>query len=214
MNVKNALLLIVALLSYLSVNAQTTIPGGNVSGTWDAAGSPYLIEGEIIVPHSESLNIDPSVVIVFRGHYKLIVHGLLFAEGTENDSILFTAADTSSGWHSIRFIDAPDSSRLSYCIIQYGNAEGSWTSDDKHGGGIYCMNSNPVISNCTIQYNRAQYSPEGFGGGIYCDNSSPSIDNCNICENFSTKGGGLYFINNSDATVTRCMIAENTIPHY
>ena len=31
----------------LNSNAQTNIPGGNVSGTWTLAGSPYLTQLEI-----------------------------------------------------------------------------------------------------------------------------------------------------------------------
>ena len=30
--------------------AATTIPGGNVTGTWSPAGSPYIIQGDVIVP--------------------------------------------------------------------------------------------------------------------------------------------------------------------
>ncbi len=35
--------------------AASTIPGGNVSGTWDVAGSPYLIDGDITVPAGADL---------------------------------------------------------------------------------------------------------------------------------------------------------------
>ena len=43
------------------LSAATTIPGGNVSGIWDAAGSPYLIEGDITVPAGQTLTIEPGV---------------------------------------------------------------------------------------------------------------------------------------------------------
>ena len=30
--------------------AETTVSGGNVAGVWTVAGSPFLIEGDIVVP--------------------------------------------------------------------------------------------------------------------------------------------------------------------
>jgi hypothetical protein len=130
--------------------AQTSVPGGNVSGIWTSSGSPYNIEGEITIPSSDTLIIEPGVDVIFQGHYKLIVNGWLLAEGTEEDSILFTAANTSEGWHGIRFIDAPDSSKLIFCHITNGYAIGISGGSDDEGGGIYCDSSNPVISNCLI----------------------------------------------------------------
>jgi hypothetical protein len=55
---KSFLLLIVVVLSLAlsvpvsaeSLSAATTIAAGDVSGTWDVAGSPYLIDGDITVP--------------------------------------------------------------------------------------------------------------------------------------------------------------------
>ena len=172
-----------AILATTIVSSQTVIPGGNVSGTWVAFSSPYLIEGEITVPSDSTLNIEPGVEVNFQGHYKLIVNGFLEAMGTESDSILFTTSDTSDGWHGIRFIDAPDSSHLSFCIIKHGQASGD--SPDTRGGGIYCENSNPQISHCTITGNLACDD----GGGIYCSTSSPTISWCTITGN-SAAGTG------------------------
>ena len=193
----------VLLVSVFTAFAQTIIPGGNVSGTWSAAGSPYLIEGEITIPSSDTLIIGPGVDVNFQGHYKFIVNGWLLAEGTENDSIIFTAADTSEGWHGIRFIDAPDSSHLYYCILQYGRATGP--SHDNDGGAIYCESSNPSISNCTISGNSAVV----WGGGIYCLDSSPSISNCAISGNSADSGGGIY-CEFSNPSISNCAISGNT----
>lgn len=171
-----------AILATTIVSSQTNIPGGNVSGTWVVSGSPYLIEGEITVPSDSTLTIEPGVEVNFQGHYKLIVNGFLEAIGTESDSILFTTADTN-GWHGIRFLDAPDSSHLSFCIIKHGHASG--VSPDTRGGGIYCDNSNPQISHCTITENWACDD----GGGIYCTASSPTISWCTITGNRAAESG-------------------------
>ncbi|TKJ41666.1 hypothetical protein CEE37_03615 [candidate division LCP-89 bacterium B3_LCP] len=195
-----------------AVSAQTIIPGGDVSGTWEAVGSPYLIEGEITVPADSILNIEPGVEVNFQGHYKLIVNGYLEALGAEGDSILFTAAYTSEGWHGIRFIEAPDSSHLSYCIIEYGRAFGD--SLDHHGGSIMCESSSPVIGHCTISRN----SSEGNGGGIYCtaneSSSNPTIHHSSITGNSAAIfGGGLCtegWMYPTEPNISYCDISENS----
>jgi predicted outer membrane repeat protein len=178
-----------------------------VSGTWRAAGSPYLIEGEITIPADSTLIIEPGVEVIFQGYYKLVVNGFLDAVGTETDSILFTAADTSEGWHSIRFIEAPDSSRLFYGVVQYGRATGS--EMDLNGGGIYSYFSNPSINHCTISQNSA----ENMGGGIYCWASNATIDHCivsgNRTNNWSGRGGGVCG-SCSDFYINNCTVIGNS----
>ncbi|MBU1650823.1 right-handed parallel beta-helix repeat-containing protein, partial [bacterium] len=176
-------LMMVVLVQFAS--AQTTVPGGYVSGTWNASGSPYLIDGEITVHSDSALTIGYGVDVIFQGHYKLIVNGLLEANGTEQDSILFTAADTSIGWHGIKFVSASDSSLLKYCQIVYAKGNSPF-----EGGGIYCDNSSPTIKNCLIEN---CYAHEGGGiCGYY--NSSPLIEgNSFISDSASVSGGAMYF---------------------
>ncbi len=197
----------ILILGVLTVtgNSQTIVPGGPVSGTWTQAGSPYLIEGEITIPDGETLNVAPAVEVIFQGHHKFIVNGYLEATGTAEDSIIFTAADTSEGWHGIRFNHAPDSSHLIFCIVQYGYATGSDPED--WGGGIHIYNSNPVISHCLIERNSAV-----VGGGICCWYSNPTIENCIISENTATGvgavAGGIYGWE-SNPTINQCVITGN-----
>ena len=73
---------------------QTHIPEGNVSGKWIKQNAPYYIDGEIKIPRGKKLIIDPGVKIIFNGHYKFIVNGILEAKGAENDSIYFTPRNT------------------------------------------------------------------------------------------------------------------------
>jgi predicted outer membrane repeat protein len=92
---------------------------------------------------------------------------------------------------------------------------GSGTTDGGvlYGGGIYCGNSIPTITNCTITGNSADY-----GGGIYCYNSFPTITDCTITGNSSNavpdvdstgNGGGIYCYNSSP-TITKSTISDNT----
>ena len=91
--------LISLLLLFLSFQTlpQTHISSGIVNGKWLKQNSPYLIDGEIIIPRGKKLIVESGVKIIFTGHYKLIVNGILEARGTKQDSIYFFPSDTSVG---------------------------------------------------------------------------------------------------------------------
>ncbi|MDP6312040.1 MAG: right-handed parallel beta-helix repeat-containing protein, partial [Phycisphaerales bacterium] len=90
-------------------------------------------------------------------------------------------------------------------VVQCAGGEGADTiiegftitgGSANYGGGIYCNNSSPTITGCTISDNTATYG----GGGIFCEDSSPTITDCTITNNivvgFSSEdpgvGGGIY----------------------
>ena len=74
--------------------------------------------------------------------------------------------------------------------------------------GIVCVNSFPTISNCTISSNLNCMSYGG--GGIYCTNSSPTINNCIIKDNGDSPFGfGGIECSNSSPTITNCIITNN-----
>ena len=196
---KNLIFLLINILLYLSsfVQSQTIIEAGEVSGTWDQTGSPYLVEGDVIIANDSVLTIHPGVEIIFNGHYELKVHGNLNAIGNENNNILFTVADTtgfsdttsvSGGWHGIRFMDnqSSDTSFLVYCILSFGKAVGD-ELEDKFGGAIYSNNySFLYISGSRIIHNMAYEK----GGGIYYNNSDVIIEYSEIKHNRSFYYGG------------------------
>ena len=128
MKLKNYIF-IASLLLHFTAFSQTHIPSGYVSGTWLATNSPFIIDGQIKIDTSDQLIIEPGIDVEFSGHYKFIIHGRLLAEGTETDSIHFTAQDTAVGWHGLRFdhtdFNGQDSSKLDYCKVEYGKAYGS-----------------------------------------------------------------------------------------
>jgi hypothetical protein len=78
---------------------------------------------------------------------------------------------------------------------------GTWSV----GGGIYCTNSSPMISNNIITGNTAMY-----GGGIQCwEHSSPRITNNVITRNSSREGAGIWCYNYCSATIRNNTITEN-----
>ncbi|MEE9370667.1 MAG: right-handed parallel beta-helix repeat-containing protein, partial [Sedimentisphaerales bacterium] len=91
---------------------------------------------------------------------------------------------------------------------------------DGFGGAIYCTGSSPMIKNCVITDNEADYG----GGGIFCDASSdPCITSCDIRYNYCGSyrpyyddanqfhfGGGIY-ARNSSPTISKCKIRGNWV---
>ncbi len=215
--------------------AETHIPAGNVSGNWAFANSPYIINGEISIQLGDELAIEPGVQVLFSGHYKFNIYGQLLAQGTEVDTIVFTAQDTIIGWHSLRFWDTntngQDSSKVVYCKLEYGKATGSFNDDyggaiyfenasdiliksclitnnsaDSFGGGISCGSSSPNLENVTITGNSAAY----WGGGIYCGSSSPILANVTITGNSANSDGGISCNYDSSPILTNVTITGNS----
>ena len=75
------------------------------------------------------------------------------------------------------------------------------------GGGMYNLNSSPVVTNCLFSSNSALSD----GGGMYNVNSSPTVTNCTFSNNSATAGwGGGIRNHNSSPTVTNCIFSENS----
>jgi len=201
-----------SLLFLESVNSQTHIPGGDVSGTWTAASSPYIIDGEIKIDTLDQLIIEPGIDVEFSGHYKFIVHGRLLAEGTETDSINFYPQDTTTGWHGLKFIytdlNGQDSSKLNYCTFKYGKALAGVTRNDTCGGAIFCDYSSLLsIQNCLVERNKAH-----MGGGIFLNYSNIIMNYLivknNITNGLFNQGGGIAAVHN-DICIKNSQIFNN-----
>lgn len=203
--------------------AQTIIPGGNVSGTWTAAGTPYLVYGNITIEVDSTLAIEPGVEVNFQGTYSLTVNGILQAIGTATDSIHFTG---SLGWLGITLSNAPDSSHMEYCVLDSANPTIAPL--------FIRQNSNPVISHCTIKNNQSSFNSGGIylsdtsnarisyctisnnagygsaAGGIKISSSSPEILFCSIIGNSGYQGGGIQVIGGCNPVISYSTISENS----
>ncbi len=232
---KTFLVIATIFLMYSYSNEQTIIPAGNVSGTWTLAGSPYLIQGSVMIPDGSTLSIEPGVNVNFQGSYKLYIQGRLLAAGNAADTIHFSAADTTIGWLGLHFDNTPltnDTSKIFYCKLQYAkttNGGGAIyilgfskvvisnnrisncrTDAYPGGGGILCSGSSPVITHNTISHNMTSFG----GGGICCENSSPAITNNVISNNVAYNGGGgiecFGIYNASNAVISNNIISNNS----
>jgi hypothetical protein len=181
---------------------------GEISGRWTPAHSPYFVTCDVTVPTGQSLIIEPGVQVRFRGHYKFEVNGVLRAIGTPTDSILFTRdyPTEEAKWFGIRFWYAQPGCSLSYCIVEYGKADGAAGWYDAAGGGVFSLACSPTMLHCTLRYNWAR---DG-GGGWHNDAGSPYIADCLVHDNVTAYYGGGISGWHSNPTIERTVMIHNT----
>src|SRR5438094_383611 len=85
---------VVPLFLAASAAADTIVPGGNViNETWTAAGSPYVVQGDVTVPAGAFLDIQAGTEVQFEStdglasgtdpaRIELTVNGSLTVDGT------------------------------------------------------------------------------------------------------------------------------------
>jgi hypothetical protein len=107
-------------VDYDELSSETPV-SGIISGfkIMSADKSPYSIDGNVLIAEDSILVIEPGVQIIFEGMHYLRVDGILVANGTETDRIVFTSRDESwhSQWEDIRVNNAL--SQLSFCTIKH-----------------------------------------------------------------------------------------------
>ncbi|MBN2543442.1 right-handed parallel beta-helix repeat-containing protein [bacterium] len=141
--------------------SETTYVEGYITEntTWDTAGSPYVITNDVFVDSCCTLTIEPGVAVIFEREYSylysIVVHGRLFAIGTETDTITFTYKEparfpSEPQWGSIWFRDSIDTtSRIEYCKLVYGYRM------------ILCDTGSPLILNNSFYWNPLYDYPGG-----------------------------------------------------
>lgn len=87
-----------------------------------------------------------------------------------------------------------------------------------YGGGVFCMDSNPIIAGCIIETNWI-FGTTSCGGGIYCMNSTLTLRNSSV--NYNSigygsvkgcnhgKGGGIGILGNSNLYIEDSEISYN-----
>lgn len=194
---------------------------GKVSGVWNV--DTVLVAGDLLITADTSLEIVPGTRIIFTGHYLVSVKGQIYAEGTVDQPILFTVADTTGfsdslttagSWHGFLFYSdggGDAASRFFHCHFEYAKAVGN-DSLAINGGVIRCYGRNGVVvEECEFNHN---YSYR-WGGAVYMYHSNMIINRCIFRNNQSGTptlpygyGGALCSLQ-SDPEVTRCVFTGN-----
>ena len=219
---KVILLIGLACTAYSMADAQVYV-GGTLTAntTWSSNQNPYIVVQNVIVPEGITLTILPGVILKFQQDSCIKVYGILIAQGTETNNILFTWNSTGFRWSGIKLFNAytqldDQGNYLSGTIISYCRLEGTSFSIsiedrsrvliekcelDNSSIGIYLKNSsNNIIRNCTIANSdfgifipsKDVSSFNRFSGNIFQDNSNVG-----------------FFMNNNEGHATNNIIIGN-----
>jgi parallel beta-helix repeat protein len=194
--------------------AQTRIADKQeVSGKWTKSGSPYIIEGEAIVPIGKILTIKPGVVIMFKTgenrDYRLDgeinsgfnvgfirVKGKLIAKGKKGKMITFTKNGTGN-WGNV-FFEESKNNYLKYCYFEAAYYMRGVTETDNGTGAVSFWKSGGTVENCIFANN-------GWTA-INCKQSSmPTIKNVTIAMNKY----GIECNSSSTPEIINCIIYGN-----
>ena len=183
---------------------------GQLSGPLSGTLGPgiYHVVGDISVESGDSLRLLPGTTFTFDGPYPFKIYGILLAEGTETDSIVFTTDTLAnpSRWRGLRFYGSETSgSRLSYCLIENGLAPGVWPDPNSFGGGVYLDDTSPSFAHCVFANDSAQYD----GGAVYCSSSFSIFTSCIFSRNSSYGGGGAISCSYSSPNFLNCRFIGN-----
>ena len=166
---------------------QNTVYGTITSQTWTQGNSPYRVVEPVTLSASNILTIEPGVDVLFDVDVAFTISGSMNAAGTESDSIRFLPGRATE-WHSIRIVDATDSSTIRYARISGASANGT----NLDGGGLYVAGatskvglSHTVIRDC--------YAADDGAAINVATSGTATLDTCRIINNTAaSSGGGLY----------------------
>ncbi len=127
----------------------------NISGTitqndtLTLSESPYVLSGDLTIPDSVTLTIEPGVSIEFPGYsYDILVNGTLIAVGTPSDTISFYSNSTAYGGGSIVLEDGSSGHHLQYCSFNNLGVH----SASYYDTGLYIADTNPSVDYCTFTH--------------------------------------------------------------
>ncbi len=182
--------------------AQTVVPGGNiVNQVWTAAGSPYIVQGDIIIPASSSLVIQAGTTVQFAtsdsqasgldtSRVELTVRGTLTVNGTTANPVNFQSqsSTSASAWYGIVVESTAASAAITGAVVRHS---------------IYGVRSSAPtnvlgISDATFQTN---------GYGVYLEAGSPALQRLSLVSNTTY---GLYATGSSSPTITDCVARNNS----
>ncbi|MDO9576955.1 MAG: right-handed parallel beta-helix repeat-containing protein [Candidatus Cloacimonadales bacterium] len=180
-------------LLLISASLIATDVSGDQSGTWDLAGSPYNIIGEISVPAGMTLEIEAGVEVIAMGDYKITAMGNIVAAGTVTDSIRFHG-DGGLNWGGLRLENESMESHFDYCRIS--------NTDDTNDYGIHSINSPVYIDHSYIDDHQKgiQFSALSTTNPSYMEIKNSKITN--------VQKSGITVVDNSNVLIDNCEVTQ------
>jgi len=195
--------------NFINNTGDFAIAGGDISNnrTWGYFDGGYVLLGNVFIRKDNSvsrLTIAPGNTIYLNNNVYIQIGyyqtgypyhnfgGELYAEGTADSTIIFTAFnDSVGGWYGMYYHDNSDwsgsTSSMKHCIIEKAN-----------NYNIYCgSTTQPLLEDCIIR--------ESASEGLQLGSSPITVKRCTIEDNHT----GLY-TSSSSASIDSVLIQNNT----
>lgn len=188
-SIRLKILTLLLTMSCMTISAETPISGMiNNDSMLRKSFSPYLVTGNLVVFPAGKLTIEPGVEVRFASNVKLEVRGKLIAEGTKNDTIIFTSnSDIIKGsWTGIEIKNAQGgSASFNYCKISNALT------------AIYGLTTTKTLSNSYFLNNNTVFSGVGMNNVI--------IDSCRFEKNDKVHWEPI------ELNLSNCILRDNTV---
>ena len=172
----NILLVFICVGGFLIPNSSIAFAievGGHLieDTTWSPEDNPYLVTSGVYVDAGVTLTILPGTIVKFYADYYddmgddqfyfhsgeepiakfMRVEGRIIAEGTEQDSIIFTRMQDEQYYHwgTIYLPEGSPQSSFKHCVFEFSAFTGFSLSEQPHGA-ISMWNGTSIIEKCTF----------------------------------------------------------------
>jgi predicted outer membrane repeat protein len=141
---------------------------------------------------------------LYQEHDILMKSGVCVRGETGHPGCVIVHAQDSG--QVFRFENVDSSAAIEGLTITGGLASGVWPADC--GGGVFCSDASPRITDCRFQWNEA----DNTGGALYCQGSSaPALTNVAFHENSAVlRGGALGLEGNSSPSLSQITFFRNS----
>ena len=168
---------------------------GSVSGTWQAAGNPFVVVGNSIVPEGETLIIEAGVEVQFGANKWLQVNGTVHAQGVPGNEVVFTSAQITPApgdWYSI-YVENGSDITFEHTWVEYAGGSawnavdtfsGRGTAFNWDGGGVrYSANKGIQIVVDAVTLNDLAVHDNNGTGIELSSTTSPVLSNLQLTHN-------------------------------
>ncbi|MCB0735346.1 MAG: T9SS type A sorting domain-containing protein [Flavobacteriales bacterium] len=194
---KNAYqILMLALVGILAVGtayAQTQVPFIiSTNQTWTAAGSPYMVTGNVLVEEGVKLTIQPGATVISSDHkLRIIVDGEVYAVGTKDSAIEFQKGSFEFTDKSVGYDPTTSTgSQFRYCLFLGNNQSSGYRA-------IYLKETPMMVSHCKFM---DEYYCIYFQA--YKDTFDLTVENCVFRGVTMTYGYPVYMSSSTSAKHT------------
>ncbi|OWV00446.1 hypothetical protein [Fibrobacter sp. UWR2] len=107
------------LLAVVSLASEMPFPhpeNGNIRLT--EKDSPYILEQGVVVTSTDTLYVEPGVVVHMGEYAKLTLRGSVHILGTEAKPVVFRSVDSSGSWNGIHFVSTNRPFEVKNFVVQ------------------------------------------------------------------------------------------------